>query len=79
MYMQTYLGKIDLPIHFLSSISTNKVALKSQNSLIAPSKLNIDEGSINNPEILEKSRNPRKNPEILGLTFSFARFFAVRH
>ena len=36
MYKQIYLGKIDLLVHFLNSIFTQKVVPKRQNSLIAP-------------------------------------------
>ena len=36
MHKQIYLGKIDLLVHFLNSIFTQKVVPKRQNSLIAP-------------------------------------------
>ena len=40
MYKQIYVGKIDLLVYFLSSVSTNylQVASKPQNFSIAPSK-----------------------------------------
>ena len=52
--MQTDLGKIDLSIDFLSSTKYKQSCFEISKFLNSPSKLNIDEGSINNPKILEK-------------------------